>query len=96
MAMGVLAGTVPGRYNRTEFVDQRRAMLQAWADYLDQLRLGGALVLPGNIRTVFACIGLFVRILIVRNMRLCNSASNSYGAISSPCYRFRTLGIGFT
>jgi len=27
-------------YNRTEFVDQRRAMLQAWADYLDQLRLG--------------------------------------------------------
>ncbi|MDE2382849.1 MAG: tyrosine-type recombinase/integrase, partial [Xanthomonadaceae bacterium] len=27
-------------YNRTEFVEQRRAMLQAWADYLDQLRLG--------------------------------------------------------
>lgn len=27
-------------YNRTEFVDQRRAMLQTWADYLDRLRLG--------------------------------------------------------
>ena len=27
-------------YNRTEFVDQRRKMLQAWADYLDKLRLG--------------------------------------------------------
>jgi integrase len=26
-------------YNRTEFVDQRRAMLQAWADFLDELRL---------------------------------------------------------
>jgi hypothetical protein len=24
--------------NRTEFVDQRREMLQAWADYLDELR----------------------------------------------------------
>lgn len=27
-------------YNRTEFVEQRREMLQAWADYLDQLRQG--------------------------------------------------------
>ena len=27
-------------YNRTEFVDQRREMLQTWADYLDQLRSG--------------------------------------------------------
>ena len=27
-------------YNRTEFVEQRRAMLQAWADYLDTLRRG--------------------------------------------------------
>jgi hypothetical protein len=25
-------------YNRTEFTEQRREMLQAWADYLDQLR----------------------------------------------------------
>ena len=31
-------------YNRTEFVEQRRKMLQAWADYLDQLRLGAPVV----------------------------------------------------
>jgi integrase len=27
-------------YNRTEFVEQRRNMMQAWADYLDRLRTG--------------------------------------------------------
>jgi hypothetical protein len=27
-------------YNRTEFVEQRREMLQTWTDYLDQLRSG--------------------------------------------------------
>lgn len=27
-------------YNRTEFLAQRRKMLQDWADYLDNLRLG--------------------------------------------------------
>ena len=27
-------------YNRTEFVQQRREMLQAWADVLDKLRAG--------------------------------------------------------
>jgi integrase len=32
-------------YNRTTFADQRREMLQAWADYCDQLR-EGAKVLP--------------------------------------------------
>ncbi|KQW45814.1 MULTISPECIES: integrase arm-type DNA-binding domain-containing protein [unclassified Roseateles] len=31
-------------YNRTEFVEQRRKMLQAWADYLDQLRQGAPVV----------------------------------------------------
>lgn len=39
-----LAHRVPdalGRaYNRTEFLEQRRAMMQAWADYCDQLRAG--------------------------------------------------------
>ena len=25
-------------YNRTEFLDQRKEMMQAWADYLDVLR----------------------------------------------------------
>ena len=28
-------------YNRTEFTEQRRAMLQAWVDCLDQLRIAG-------------------------------------------------------
>lgn len=28
-------------YNRTEFLKKRRKMLQDWADYLDELRLGG-------------------------------------------------------
>ncbi len=27
-------------YNRTEFIEQRRAMMQTWADYLDKLRQG--------------------------------------------------------
>jgi integrase len=31
-------------YNRTEFVEQRRKMLQAWANYLDQLRRGADVV----------------------------------------------------
>ena len=31
-------------YNRTEFVEQRRAMMQTWADYLDRLRKGGDVV----------------------------------------------------
>jgi integrase len=39
-----LAHAVPdslGRaYNRTQFLDQRRAMMTAWADYIDQLRTG--------------------------------------------------------
>jgi integrase len=41
-----LAHTVADRlgraYNRTEFADQRRAMLQRWADYLEDLRISGA------------------------------------------------------
>lgn len=44
-----LAHSVPdalGRaYNRTEFIEQRRLMMQTWADYLDRLR-EGAQVLP--------------------------------------------------
>lgn len=31
-------------YNRTEFVEQRRIMLQAWADFLDKLRKGAEVV----------------------------------------------------
>lgn len=43
-----LAHAVPdllgGAYNRTKFIKERRAMMQAWADYLDVLRIGGSLV----------------------------------------------------
>lgn len=40
---------VNGRaYNRTEFVEQRRTMLQAWADYLDTLRQGQVLPLRAH------------------------------------------------
>ncbi len=31
-------------YNRTQFLDQRRTMMQTWADYLDRLRKGGDVV----------------------------------------------------
>lgn len=31
-------------YNRTEFIEQRRVMLQKWADYLDKLRKGAEVV----------------------------------------------------
>ena len=31
-------------YNRTSFVEQRRAMMQTWADYLDKLRMGADVI----------------------------------------------------
>jgi hypothetical protein len=31
-------------YNRTEFLEQRRKMLQTWADYLDKLRTGAEII----------------------------------------------------
>ena len=31
-------------YNRTSYVEQRRAMMQAWADYLDKLRTGAEVI----------------------------------------------------
>jgi integrase len=44
-----LAHTVPdalGRaYNRTQYLEQRRTLMQAWADYMDKLRTG-AIVVP--------------------------------------------------
>jgi integrase len=44
-----LAHAVPdnlgGAYNRTRFIKERRAMMQIWADYLDQLK-AGAKVIP--------------------------------------------------
>lgn len=35
-------------YNRTEFIEQRRKMLQTWADYLDKLRRGAPVVQIGR------------------------------------------------
>jgi len=39
--------TLGAAYNRTKFIEQRTAMMQAWADYLDELKMG-AKVLPIN------------------------------------------------
>ena len=43
-----LAHSVPdalgGAYNRTKFIDQRKAMMQQWADYLDELKAGGKII----------------------------------------------------
>ncbi|HEY4083692.1 MAG TPA: integrase arm-type DNA-binding domain-containing protein [Burkholderiaceae bacterium] len=35
-------------YNRTQFMEQRSEMMQAWADYVDQLRLGAMTTGAGN------------------------------------------------
>lgn len=37
-------------YNRTEFLEQRSAMMQAWADYLDRLRTGAIDTAPAGRR----------------------------------------------
>ena len=39
------SGPLGAAYDRAEFMEQRRAMMQGWADYLGQLR-DGAKVLP--------------------------------------------------
>lgn len=39
-------------YNRTEFLEQRRVMLQKWADYLDKLRKGAEVVPLGKVKQV--------------------------------------------
>ncbi len=38
------ANKVRAAYNHAEYLDERREMLQAWADYLDGLRAGGQVV----------------------------------------------------
>ena len=36
-------------YNRTKFLNERRAMMQLWADYLGQLKAGAVVIpLQGN------------------------------------------------
>lgn len=39
-----MADSLGRAYNRTQFLDQRRAMMQAWANYLDKLRKGADVV----------------------------------------------------
>ena len=43
-----LAHSVPdalgNAYNRTKFIDQRKVMMQQWADYLDELKAGAKVV----------------------------------------------------
>jgi integrase len=39
------AGPLGSAYDRAEYLQQRRQMMQTWADYLDQLRTG-AVVIP--------------------------------------------------
>lgn len=44
-------GDALGRaYNRTQFIEQRRDMMNKWADYLDRLRDGGQII-PIGVRT---------------------------------------------
>lgn len=47
-----LAHTVPDNlgtaYNRTKFIEERRVMMQKWADYLDRLRLGARVIRIGS------------------------------------------------
>jgi integrase len=40
----VAGGTVRGTYNQAQYLDERRKLVQAWADYLDSLRAGGNVV----------------------------------------------------
>ena len=45
-ALNHTIGGVRGVYNRAQYADQRRKLLQAWADYLDGLLVGAASVVP--------------------------------------------------
>jgi integrase len=38
------SGPLGMAYDRAEFMEQRRALMQAWADYLDQLKAGGKVI----------------------------------------------------
>ena len=39
-----VSGPLGRAYNRTQFAEQRRSMMQTWASYLDQLRVGGEVI----------------------------------------------------
>ena len=38
------SGPLGAAYDRAEFMDQRRAMMNTWADYLDTLRAGAKII----------------------------------------------------
>jgi len=38
------SGPLGSAYDRAEFIEQRRAMMQTWADYLDKLRIGADVI----------------------------------------------------
>ena len=38
------SGPLGSAYDRAEYMDQRRAMMQTWADYLDKLRAGAEVI----------------------------------------------------
>jgi integrase len=40
IALAHVDSTVRGIYNRADYMPERRQLMQAWADHLDQLRLG--------------------------------------------------------
>ena len=42
---------VQAAYARVKFIEKRREVMQAWADYLDELRDGGGKVVPINRKT---------------------------------------------
>jgi hypothetical protein len=39
-----VADTLGRAYNRTSYLEQRRQMMQVWADYLDKLRDGAQVI----------------------------------------------------
>jgi integrase len=38
------SGPLGGAYDRADYLEQRRAMMQTWADYLDKLRIGAEVI----------------------------------------------------
>jgi hypothetical protein len=36
--------TLGAAYNRTKFIEQRKIMMQTWADYLDELKAGAKVI----------------------------------------------------
>ena len=36
--------TLGSAYNRTKFIEQRKLMMQSWADYLDELKAGAKII----------------------------------------------------